>query len=210
MPCDTGRLMSEDANSEAGWPRFGISGYHQSCGPDNEHSRIFLSALVSSLLSEDLRSETSVDSAEEAIEVATTLGVDTGAAEERLASVRRMLSVRVVWDTAVRFFLLPLRVSFKALVQQVAVRFRLPKKAPPLQLCWREADELFPLDGEAAWEECLGRRGLAERPGRLELQVLNMSKPPQRRRKAEASSKAGADLQDFAVFVFVSWSGRET
>ncbi|CAE7204946.1 unnamed protein product [Symbiodinium necroappetens] len=163
-------IMSEDANSEA--------------APD----------LASLATTRDLRSESSVDSAEEAIEVATTLGVDTGAAEERLASVRRMLSVRVVWDTAVRFFLLPLRVSFKALVQQVAVRFRLPKKAPPLQLCWREAEECYPLDGEAAWEECLARRGLAERPGRLELQVLNRSKPPQRRRKAEGPSKgAGVD-----------------
>ena len=200
-------------------------------------------------LYQDLRSESSVDSAEEAIEVATTSGApksrpSVGCAVPRsfaqarsrhrrsrravgqcAANAKRSpanaivavpgsmrsagrkehitsgycTEVRVVWDTAVRFFLLPLRVSaagmsplnsckprklwllcpcqasrlsssrpqslpfqhlpFVSFVQ-VAVRFRLPKKAlqpqesdrdsggqprrkaarPPLQLCWREAD----------------------------------------------------------------------
>eukprot|EP00913_Durusdinium_trenchii_P034547 g32319.t2 len=80
----------------------------------------------------------SLESAEDAIEVATSLGVDTGAAEERLASIRRMLSVRVVWDQAVCFCMLPLRVSFKALLQQVAARFQV-KVPSTLQLWWTEA-----------------------------------------------------------------------
>eukprot|EP00913_Durusdinium_trenchii_P034546 g32319.t1 len=116
----------------------------------------------------------SLESAEDAIEVATSLGVDTGAAEERLASIRRMLSVRVVWDQAVCFCMLPLRVSFKALLQQVAARFQV-KVPSTLQLWWTEARQLFRLDGDMAWEECLQRRGLAERPGRLELQALYKS-----------------------------------
>ncbi|CAE8629642.1 unnamed protein product [Polarella glacialis] len=126
----------------------------------------------------------SVGSAEEALEVATTLGVDTGPAEERLACVRRMLSVRVVWGTNVCFFLLPLRVSFKALVQQVSSRYGLAAGMPPPQLCWREGgSESFALESQTAWEECLQRRGLAERPGRLELEVTDSSACPLPRRR---------------------------
>lgn len=116
--------------------------------------------------------------AEEAIEVATNLGVDTEPAEERIACVRRMLSVRVVWGTVVKFCLLPVRVRFSSLVRAVAARFGIPAGIA-LQLCWREVDAAYPLDTQAAWEECLQRRGLTERPGRLELEIQG-SPPPRR------------------------------
>ncbi|CAK9058269.1 Hypothetical protein SCF082_LOCUS31097 [Durusdinium trenchii] len=142
----------------------------------------------------DCDERASLESAEDAIEVATSLGVDTGAAEERLASIRRMLSVRVVWDQAVCFCMLPLRVSFKALLQQVAARFQV-KVPSTLQLWWTEAGELFRLDGDMAWEECLQRRGLAERPGRLELQVLNSSSAPRRCRRPRKMQKKTCETE---------------
>jgi len=121
--------------------------------------------------------------AEDALEVATTLGVDTAPAEERLASVRRMLSVRVVWGDTARFCLLPMRVTYAALVRQVRSRFSLLVTAPALSLCWAEASEAFALDSQAAWEECLQLRGLMENPGRIELRVTGA--PPGRKRRVK-------------------------
>jgi len=134
---------------------------------------------------------------EDVLEVATTLGVDTEPVEERLASLRRMLSVRVVWGELVRFCLLPMRVTFDALMRHVSSRFGLAggcSGAPKIpcgaggnaqsmvQLVWCEAGETFPLNSQATWEECLQRRGLANQPGRLELQVRGI--PPTQNRRA--------------------------
>lgn len=115
--------------------------------------------------------------AEEAIEVATTLGVDTGPAEEKLASVRRMLSVRILWGHLARFCLLPMRVTYKELVRQVAARYGAPT-GTTMQLSWFEFGERYVLQGQASWEECLQRRGLMEKPGRIELSV--QGQPPRR------------------------------
>lgn len=123
----------------------------------------------------DARSE-----AEETIEVATTLGVDTGPAEEHLASARRMLSMRILWGEAMRFSLLPMRSHYEAVRREVATKFLLPE-GMPLRLCWREGSDLFPLDSEEAWQECLQRRGLCDKPGRLEVCVQG-DVPKKRRR----------------------------
>jgi len=123
----------------------------------------------------DARSE-----AEETIEVATTLGVDTGPAEEHLASARRMLSMRILWGEAMRFSLLPMRSHYEAVLREVAGKFLLPE-GMPLRLCWREGSDLFPLDSEEAWQECLQRRGLSGKPGRLEVCV--QGDVPKRRRR---------------------------
>merc|ERR1719245_1351083 len=99
-----------------------------------------------------------------------------------------MLSVRIVWGDRVRFCMLPLRVKFASLLREVACRFALPAEAAStslsqLQLCWCEHGDDFALDGQAAWDECLQRRGLMEKPGRLELRVKGGAVPPRRRRK---------------------------
>eukprot|EP00929_Paragymnodinium_shiwhaense_P108573 TRINITY_DN74891_c0_g1_i1.p1 TRINITY_DN74891_c0_g1~~TRINITY_DN74891_c0_g1_i1.p1 ORF type:complete len:820 (-),score=200.30 TRINITY_DN74891_c0_g1_i1:734-3193(-) len=121
---------------------------------------------------------------EEALETATCLGVDTEPAEEHLVSVRKMLSVRVLWADLVRFCLVPLRVTYKSLARQVGSRFGLPPDSELLQLeCWSGAGESLLLDSQAAWEECLQRRGLAEKPGRLELRVVSQAAPPKRRQQ---------------------------
>jgi len=113
---------------------------------------------------------------EDAIEVATNLGVDTEPAEEHIASVRRMLSVRIVWHHLVRFCLLPVRARFDSLLHAVVGRFGLTPGSH-IALCWCEGETFFPLDSQASWDECLQRRGLAEKPGRLELQVHGSTPP---------------------------------
>ncbi|CAE8682959.1 unnamed protein product, partial [Polarella glacialis] len=55
---------------------------------------------------------------ETAIDLATSLGVDTSVAEER-ANQRGLLSLRVTWGTFTRFLLLPLGVHFSALANEV-------------------------------------------------------------------------------------------
>jgi len=107
---------------------------------------------------------------EEAIEVATTLGVDTEPAEERMATLRRMLSVRAVWDGLARFFLLPLRSSFDALMREVLSKYG-QTAGSAVDLVWCEGDMTFPLDSQSAWQDCLQRRGLVEKPGRLEIHI---------------------------------------
>lgn len=127
------------------------------------------------------------DSAEEAIEKASTLGVDTGLVEERLAYQRKMLSIRVVWGKIVRFFTLPLKASFAWLSQQVTARFELAAGSP-LNLYWSEGGQDFAVDSQAAWDECLQLRGLAEKPGRLELRVRG--RMPRRRVRPAAAKQA--------------------
>jgi len=120
--------------------------------------------------------------AEEMLESASAAGVDTEEAEEHVACVRRMLSVRVVWSGLARFCMLPMRVTFSSLMREVGSRFGLPEEHHALRLSWHEgAENSFPLDGQPAWEDCLRRRGLAERPGRIELTVSSGSPPRQAR-----------------------------
>ena len=109
-----------------------------------------------------------------------------------------MLSIRIVWGGTVRFCMLPLRVTHASLLRQVAARFGVAEAAR-MQLFWAEASDSYALDSQAAWEECLQRRGLAERPGRLELLVKGA--PPGRRplpRRALAAEAAGAGEREAA------------
>lgn len=111
---------------------------------------------------------------ETAIEFATSLGVDTGPAEEHAASARGLLSLRVAWGGTVRFCLLPVGVSFTTLQAEVARRFGLAapnEGAPAIRLAWREGTEVYQLFDQVSWEACLHRRGLLVRPGRLELRL---------------------------------------
>jgi hypothetical protein len=122
-----------------------------------------------------------VEALESAIELATSLGVDTSPAEERAACTRGLLSVRIVWGTFARFFLLPLGVSFSSLLAEVSRRFGLPPSIaasavstsgrPSFELYWREGPELFSLIDQSSWELCLQRKGLYARPGRLDLRL---------------------------------------
>mmetsp|Transcript_87317 Transcript_87317/g.264898 ORF Transcript_87317/g.264898 Transcript_87317/m.264898 type:complete len:541 (-) Transcript_87317:184-1806(-) len=139
---------------------------------------------------------------ETAIELATSLGMDTGPAEERAASVRGLLSLRVAWGAFTRFCLLPIGISFTALMAEVARRFGLPasvgagssRGTPLFELCWREGSEVFFLRDQASWEQCLRRRGLCARPGRLELRleaVAGVAPPPRRRPRDAAAPDAG-------------------
>jgi len=113
-----------------------------------------------------------------ALEVATTLGVDTEGSEQRIACKRGMLSLRVVWGKVARFCMLPVNVGFDSLVAEVSRRFGLSLGSPLPQLCWREAGEMFKLSSQACWEECLQRRGLVAQPGRLQLCVDSDQPPP--------------------------------
>ncbi|CAK0853343.1 unnamed protein product, partial [Prorocentrum cordatum] len=124
---------------------------------------------------------------ESAIELATSLGVDTCPAEEEAAAVRGLLSLRVVWGTFIRFFLVPLGVSFDALMEEIARRFglgpvvqqpsrprtshqegRAPLARFPFELSCREGVQVR---SRASWEALLRRRGLHARPGRVELRL---------------------------------------
>jgi serine/threonine protein kinase len=79
---------------------------------------------------------------ETAIELATSLGVDTGVLEERAPTMRGLLSLHVVWGSFVRFCLLPLSVSFGSVVAEVARRFNLPEGSGVFELWWREGAEV--------------------------------------------------------------------
>jgi len=123
-------------------------------------------------------------SAEEALEVATaleaatTLGVDTEPSEERIARKKGMLSLRIVWGGVARFCMLPVNVGFESLIAEVSRRFGLAHIGALPQLSWCEVGETFKLNNQASWEECLQRRGLVARPGRLELCVDSDDQPP--------------------------------
>merc|ERR1719284_2225478 len=75
-----------------------------------------------------------------ALEVATTLGVDTEPSEQRIACKRGMLSLRVVWGKLARFCMLPVNVGFDSLVAEVSRRFGLASATNLPKLCWREAE----------------------------------------------------------------------
>lgn len=119
---------------------------------------------------------------ESAMELATSLGMDTAPAEEEVAAARGLLSLRVVWGTFIRFFLVSLSVSFDKLMEEIACRFGLSAaiRQPgdgrlaarfPFELSCREGTECSPLRDKAGWEAMLRRRGLCTRPGRLELKL---------------------------------------
>eukprot|EP00929_Paragymnodinium_shiwhaense_P096638 TRINITY_DN58281_c1_g1_i1.p1 TRINITY_DN58281_c1_g1~~TRINITY_DN58281_c1_g1_i1.p1 ORF type:complete len:829 (+),score=157.96 TRINITY_DN58281_c1_g1_i1:213-2699(+) len=125
---------------------------------------------------------------ETAIELATSLGVDTGPAEARAACARGMLSVRVTWGSSARFLLLPLGGQFRDLTLEVVRRFSVGGQhshgegVPHLEfLCLRggcfdgvaataNGESLLVRD-QASWEACLRRCGLVGRTGRLEFRV---------------------------------------
>jgi len=115
---------------------------------------------------------------EHALEVATSLGVDTNQSEERIAVKRGMLSLRVKWGSVARFCMLPITVGFDSLVAEVTRRFGLGHGTPLPPLSWCEAGESFALENQASWEECLQRRGLVRQPGRMELNVRCDDPPP--------------------------------
>lgn len=112
---------------------------------------------------------------ETAIELATSLGVDTGAAEEHATSARGLLSIRVTCGHTARFCLLPVGVPFSTVVAEVARRFGFLAPATgspmPFSLVWRDGAEARKLHDQVSWEACLQRRGLWGRPGRLELRA---------------------------------------
>lgn len=112
------------------------------------------------------------------LEVASTLGLDTEPSEHRIACKRGMLSLRVIWGKVARFCMLPINVGFDSLVAEVSRRFGLSVGAVLPELSWREAGEMFKLNNQASWEECLQRRGLVAQPGRLELCVDTEDAPP--------------------------------
>jgi len=117
---------------------------------------------------------------ETAIELCTSLGVDTGPAEEQ-ASARGLLSLRVAWGRFTRFLLLPVRLPFKAILVEIARRFGLPfSKAgcTSFELWCREGSEVLPLNEQGAWEACVRRNGVASRPGRLDIRLEASSEAP--------------------------------
>jgi len=129
---------------------------------------------------------------ESAIEVATSLGVDTEPAEEKAASARGLLSIRVVWGKFTKFCLVPLGITFAELISEVARRFGLPENLSSpgsnLELCYRDGAEVFFVRDQASWDCCLRRRGLSFRPGRLELRleaVASLTPAPQPRRASD-------------------------
>eukprot|EP00928_Gymnodinium_smaydae_P032822 TRINITY_DN23679_c0_g3_i1.p1 TRINITY_DN23679_c0_g3~~TRINITY_DN23679_c0_g3_i1.p1 ORF type:complete len:803 (-),score=128.45 TRINITY_DN23679_c0_g3_i1:67-2475(-) len=128
-----------------------------------------------------------VEALETAIELATSLGVDTGPAEERAASVRGLLSLRVVWGSSACICLLPVGVPFDAVVAEVSDRFGLPfpcgpKKFSGMHLQCREGSDIIELIDQHTWNACLLRNGLMDRPGRLELimEVPGFAQRPRR------------------------------
>lgn len=131
--------------------------------------------------SEDEEHDEGVAALETAIELATSLGVDTSLAEERVASHRGLISLRVTWGNNSRCCLLPVGVSFASLIMEVARRFELSAAgrgqfgaaggSPPFKLSMHNGAEVFHLCDQASWEACLSRCGLHGKPGRMELRL---------------------------------------
>jgi len=135
---------------------------------------------------------------ESAIEVATSLGVDTVPAEERAASARGLLSIHVVWGKLTKFCLVPLGITVVALMSEVARRFGFPANlsAPGcgLELCCHDGVEVLSVRDQASWEYCLRRHGLSLRLGRLELRLEAIASltPAAQPRRASDPVVAGA------------------
>jgi hypothetical protein len=120
-----------------------------------------------------------VGALETAIEVATTLGVDTRVAEERAASNRGLLSLRITYATSVRFCLMPVGASFDSIVVEIMRRFTLRtdvantsgKAPPPFRLFWSDGSDTRQLRDQASWDACLCHCGLQGKPGRMQLHL---------------------------------------
>jgi hypothetical protein len=116
---------------------------------------------------------------ETALELATSLGMDTSIAEERATSCRALLSIRVTWGNVVRCCLLPVGVSFASLLHEVTCRCGLAAQdgvkavggSSAVKLSWRDGSEMIYMRDQASWEACLHRCGLYDRPGRIELRL---------------------------------------
>lgn len=153
-------------------------------------------------ISDEDDADADVAALETAIELATSLGVDTSRAEERAAAVRGLLTLRVSWGAVTCFLLLPQSAPFHALVSAVARRFGiqaavgLPGGQLPFELWYREGAEFAPLCDHSSWETCLRRHS---RPGRLELRLeaVNGVAPPLRRRVRQSS--VGSSQVPFVV-----------
>lgn len=161
-------------------------------GTDHENASVCSSPRCSMLSS---RAATAF---EQALEVATSLGVDTDPCEERFARKRGMLSLRVKWCGVARFCLLPVNVGFDSLIAEVSRRFGLASVAALPGLSWQEAGDSFKLRSQACWEECLQRRGLVTQPGRLELCVDSFAPPPASRAVHLRAATRSAALEAFA------------
>eukprot|EP00931_Biecheleriopsis_adriatica_P004493 TRINITY_DN106151_c0_g1_i1.p1 TRINITY_DN106151_c0_g1~~TRINITY_DN106151_c0_g1_i1.p1 ORF type:complete len:721 (-),score=123.24 TRINITY_DN106151_c0_g1_i1:53-2215(-) len=130
---------------------------------------------------------------ESAIELATSLGMDTRPAEEA-ASARGLLSVRVYCGSVSCFMLFSFGISFRAILAGVAKRFGFQDPTggrPPasgggaslFELWHREGSEYVHICDQTSWEE-LCRRRSPSRPGRLELELQAVAgyQPKLRRR----------------------------
>lgn len=109
---------------------------------------------------------------ESAMELASSLGVDTRPAEEAV-SARGLLSLRVVWGSVSCFMLFTVDISFRSLIAGVARRFGLQDRAggaSQFQLWHREGSDYVHICDHASWEE-LCRKRSPSRPGRLELEL---------------------------------------
>lgn len=117
------------------------------------------------------------DGLETAIELATSMGIDTEVAEEQAAADRGLLSLKITWGAIARFCLLPVGVSFTLLREEVVRRFRLKADSvgrsdtPTFRLYFRDGGEVIKLRDQASWDACLHSKRLHSRPGRLELQL---------------------------------------
>lgn len=138
---------------------------------------------------DDADEEQSLQALETAIELASSLGVDTGAAEEHAASARGLWSLRVSWGSSTCFMLLSSGMPFFKVREVVARRFGFmegdlgtERGAPMFELWYREGSGLHHIRDEAAWETCL-HHGYSQQ-GRLELCLETVAgvHPPLRRR----------------------------
>jgi len=145
----------------------------------------------------------SVAALETAMELASSLGIDTGFAEDRATSGRGLLSLRIVWGAFVRFLLLPIGVPFTSLLAEVASRFNLASGGggmPLFELYWREGADSFLIRDQATWELCLQRRGLHRQPGRLELRLdVAACHAPTPRRRGLRGKALGAYQMPFVI-----------
>lgn len=117
----------------------------------------------------------------DAIELASSLGVDTGRAEDHAVAKRRLLSLRIVWGTTVRFCLLPIGAPFISLLAEVMRRFGFQEHLgrgedssgglSAFEFSWREGAENFVIRDQASWELFLRRRSLVAMACRLELSL---------------------------------------
>jgi len=126
---------------------------------------------------------------ETAIELASSLGVDTGAAEEHAASARGLLSLRVSWGSTACFMLLPSGMPFFKVREVVARRFGFmegelgtQRAAPVFELWYREGSEFHHAHDEATWETCLYHALSQLRRVELCLETVAGVHPPLRRR----------------------------